>query len=119
MGARLLFLTAIAFLLALCCTHAMAQGPPPIVWLGGGHAGGINQLLAATDGSIWTAGNDLTVKQWRSSDLSLQRTLLLDYTAARGTFSRDGMRGAVLGSKGYQPVVKPLSRHTIEVLFKS
>src|SRR6266478_9605105 len=77
---------------------ALAQGPPPIVWLGGGHAGGINRLVATTDGNIWTAGNDRTIKQWRSADISLQRTVQTDYVRAAASISRDGQRCAAVGS---------------------
>jgi hypothetical protein len=80
---------------------AAAQGPPPIVWMGGGHAGGINMVSAASDGTIWSAGQDLTVKHWRPSDGRLLKTVILaGYYGYEGGFSEDGQRVAVRDNSG-------------------
>lgn len=78
-----------------------AIGALQIVWLGGGHTGGINRVIAASNGNIWTAANDKTIKQWRLADMTLLRTVQIDYTSlAPAAISRDGQRAAAAGSAG-------------------
>lgn len=47
----------------LITQSVFGQGTPTIAWLGGGHSGGINAVAVTTDGKLWTAGRDSTIKQ--------------------------------------------------------
>ena len=69
----------IIFLAGVCATALLAQNQPPIVWMGGGHAGPINPVVAAGDGTVWSGSpGDHTLKNWALSNLTLLKTLAVD-----------------------------------------
>jgi hypothetical protein len=67
---------------ALMALPAFAERPD-IVWMSGGHAGGVNSVAFSPDGSMIASGGgydvtgklDKTIKLWRVSDGKLLRTL--------------------------------------------
>jgi WD40 repeat protein len=60
---------------ALMALPAFAERPD-IVWMAGGHAGGVDSVAFSPDGSMIASGSgDKTIKLWRVSDGKLLRTL--------------------------------------------
>src|SRR6516165_10307419 len=84
-------------------------GTPSIVWMGGGHAGtdaGTITVSTSTDGTIWTAGKDGTVKHWKANG-PLLRTLIfdtvgsgVDFSGLYAAFSKDGTTAALANVSG-------------------
>lgn len=92
MRAKALFFGVIIFVLALVpAGPAAAQTAPGIVWKGGGTIG-VQSVAVSPDGqTLATAGQDNTVKLWRTSDRSLIRTLISHDAAVWSVaFSPDG-----------------------------
>ncbi len=53
-----------------------------------------------SDGFLWTAAGDHSLKRWNTANLSLMNTLGVDYTSKAAAFSRNGERVAAIGSGG-------------------
>ncbi len=66
----------LAGLLTFTSATVCAQGRPETAWMRGGHSLGANDVAYSPDGTrLVTAGDDKTVKVWRSSDGHLLETL--------------------------------------------
>jgi WD40 repeat protein len=92
----------VVFLLALSLSGtivATAQNPP-INWMAGGHTAGINAVTLTSDGLLWTAAGDFSLKRWNPASLSLLNSVGLDYTSGTAAFSRNGQNVAVVGPGG-------------------
>ena len=90
-GLLVLFSVAVSSVI-LIAASARAQGPPRIVWSGGGHMG-IRSVATSPDGKVLATGsfNDETVKLWDSASGRLIRTLEAHIGGvAAVAMSRDG-----------------------------
>lgn len=68
------------FLLALFApSQTLAQGPPDIDTMLGGHIGTLLALVRSSDGNYFASAgtSDGTIKIWRTSDLGLERTIVV------------------------------------------
>ena len=72
---------------------APVAGMPTLLWLGGGHTGGVNSVAAGPDGTVWSAGGDGTIKQWAASSMALLQTSSLTQS------------GAALAANGQQALI--------------
>lgn len=83
--------------------RSATSGEPPLVWLGGGHTGGVHAVGTAPDGTVWSTGGDGTIKQWSAATMGMLRTFPLAQTAG-AAFSSNGLQGILVGSTGVQVV---------------
>ncbi|MGO9270321.1 MAG: WD40 repeat domain-containing protein, partial [Terriglobia bacterium] len=82
---------------------APVTGLPNLIWLGGGHTGGVSSVGAAPDGTVWSAGGDNTIKQWNAANMNMLRTFPLAQTGG-AAFAGNGQQGLVIDSSGAQAV---------------
>jgi uncharacterized repeat protein (TIGR01451 family) len=81
-------------------TIAVLPGTPPLLWLGGGHTGGV-RAVGTSAGTVWSAGGDGTVKQWNQSNMGMVRTLPLG-SMKTAAFSANGQTALVVNGSGTQ-----------------
>ncbi|MGO9270375.1 MAG: choice-of-anchor D domain-containing protein [Terriglobia bacterium] len=82
---------------------APVTGLPNLIWLGGGHTGGVSSVGAAPDGTVWSAGGDNTIKQWNAANMNMLRTFPLAQTGG-AAFAGNGQEALLIDSSGAQAV---------------
>jgi WD40 repeat protein len=78
--------------LGVCAAVATAEGPPDLLWLGGGHIG-VNAVAVSPDGGTLATASatDNTVKLWQVANGHLVRTINAAYAAVNAVaWSPDG-----------------------------